>query len=81
MLSTIDFTQFLSFAVPPNVDVLLTLETVQQDVPQTSIEVHLDSGNDFLKDVGLGRARSFWPCGFFRSAVGFQDIHDVWFSR
>lgn len=53
MFGAIYFAHLLSVIGTTNVDILLSFETVQQNIAETPIKVHLNSGDDFLEDVGL----------------------------
>jgi len=53
MLSAIYFAHLLTIIGTANVDILLSFESVQQNIPETAIKVNLNSGDDFFEDVGL----------------------------
>ena len=53
MLSAIYFTHLFSVVRTPDVNVLLSFETVEQYIAKTSIKVDFDSRHDFLKYIGL----------------------------
>jgi hypothetical protein len=61
MLCPVNITHLFSIVGTPNINVLLSLKSVQQNITETSVKVDFNSGNDFLKNVGF--------CGAWSSRV------------